>query len=208
MSSFYTDREEFFHAVTHGAGAVLAAFGAGFLIVRALLDGDPWRVVSFAIYGGTLVLLYTASALYHGVTRRPLKARLRLLDHSAIYLLIAGSYTPFLLLRLWGPWGWTLFGVVWAMALAGIGYKLVLLDRFPRVSTALYIGMGWLALLAAGPLLRELAPATLGWLAAGGVVYTGGALIYHLDRIPYAHVVWHMFVLVGSVCHFVAIAGL
>ena len=208
MSGFYTQREELFHATTHAAGAVLAALGAVYLVRQAIVAGDPWRVASFAIYGVTLVLLYTASALYHGVTRHPLKQKLRVLDHSAIYLLIAGSYTPFLLLRLWGPWGWTLFGIIWALALAGVVYKLTLLDRFPRLSTALYIGMSWLAVLAAGPLLQRLAPETLAWLGAGGIVYTVGALIYHFDRIRYAHVVWHFFVLGGSVCHFVAIAGL
>ena len=208
MKGLYSKREELFHATTHGAGAVLAALGAIYLVSRALTLGDPWRVVSFAIYGVTLVLLYTASTCYHAVTRHPLKRKLRVLDHSAIYLLIAGSYTPFLLLRLWGPWGWTLFGVVWAMAIAGVVYKLTLLDRFPRLSIALYLGMSWLAVLAAGPLLQRLDPATLAWLGAGGVVYTAGALIFHFDRIRYAHVVWHFFVLGGSVCHFVAIAGL
>ena len=132
MSSFYTEREELFHAVTHGIGAAAAAVGAAYLILRAMAMGDPWRVVSFAIYGTTLVLLYTTSAFYHGVTTGGLKARLRVLDHSAIYLLIAGSYTPFLLLRLWGPWGWSLFGVVWALALAGVIYKLML-NMLPMV---------------------------------------------------------------------------
>jgi hemolysin III len=205
---FYTKREEVFHAVTHGLGALLALGGAVWLVGRALAAGDPWRVASFAIYGTTLVLLYTASALYHGVRRVDLKARLRVLDHSAIYLLIAGSYTPFLLLRLWGPWGWSLFGVVWALALAGVIYKLTLLDRFPRLSTLLYLAMGWLALVAIVPLMERLTLATLAWMVAGGVVYSLGTLIYHLDRVRYAHVIWHMFVLAGSVCHFVAIARL
>jgi hemolysin III len=205
---FYTRSEEFFHAVTHGAGAILAALGAVYLVTQALGQGDPWRVASFAIYGTTLVLLYTASALYHAVGRLDLKAKLRVLDHSAIYLLIAGSYTPFLLLRLWGPWGWSLLAMVWTVALAGIIYKLTLLDRFPRFSTLSYIAMGWLALAAIGPLFHRLAPATLAWVVAGGVIYTSGTLIYHLQRVRYHHVVWHMFVLAGSVCHFVAIARL
>lgn len=208
MSQPYPDDEEFFHAVTHGLGAALAAVGAAFLVARALATGDPWRVASFAIYGATLVLLYTASALYHGVRTAELKARLRLLDHSAIYLLIAGSYTPFLLLRLRDAWGWTLFGLVWAFALAGVIYKLILLDRFPRLSTMLYLGMSWIALVAGGPLIRQLSIGTLAWLVAGGVIYTAGTLVFHLERVRYAHVVWHMFVLAGSVCHFVAIARL
>jgi hemolysin III len=207
MTGFYTKREELFHAVTHGLGALLAMVGAGWLIWRALAMGDPWRVASFAIYGTTLVLLYTASALYHAVTRREWKARLRVLDHAAIYLLIAGSYTPFLLLKLWGPWGWSLFGVVWALALGGVVYKLTLLDRFPRLSTVLYLAMGWLALVAVVPLVERLSPQTLAWIVAGGVVYSLGTLIYHMG-VRYAHVLWHMFVLAGSVCHFVAIARL
>ena len=208
MSSMYTASEERFHALTHGIGAALAALGAAYLLIRAIAAGDPWRVVSFAIYGTTLVLLYTASAFYHGVTTRKLKARLRVLDHSAIYLLIAGSYTPFLLLRLWGPWGLSLFGLVWGMAIGGIIYKLTMLDRFPRLSTALYLAMAWLAVIAAVPLLDRLSPQTLGWLLGGGVVYTGGTLVYHMNRVRYAHVVWHLFVLVGSICHFIAIAQL
>ncbi|MEX0891929.1 MAG: hemolysin III family protein [Gemmatimonadota bacterium] len=208
MSGFYTLNEERFHAVTHGLGALLAVIGATYLMVQAVAGGDTWRIVSFAIYGTTLVLLYTASALYHAATRQSLKARLRVLDHASIYMLIAGSYTPFLLLRLWGPWGWILFGVVWALALGGVIYKLTLLDRYPRLSTALYLGMGWLALLAAPPLFQRLPTGTLLWLVAGGLVYSSGTLIYHLERVRYAHVIWHMFVLVGSACHYVAIARL
>lgn len=194
--------------MTHGAGALLAALGVAYLVTQALGEGDPWKVASFAIYGGTLVLLYATSTLYHGVTKLKLKARLRVLDHSAIYLLIAGSYTPFLLLPLRGPWGWVLFGLVWAVAVAGVIYKLTLLDRFPRFSTLSYIAMGWMALLAAAPLAERLSPATLAWVIAGGIIYTAGTLIYRLERVPYAHVVWHVFVLAGSVCHFVAISRL
>lgn len=208
MCVFYTRAEEFFHAVTHGAGAVLAAIGGLFLLQEARGTGDPWRLASFAIYGATLVLLYTVSTLYHGVSRPGLKAKLRVLDHAAIYLLIAGSYTPFILLRLRGPWGWTLLALVWAVALAGVIYKLTLLDRFPRFSTASYLAMGWMALAAAAPLAARLGAETIAWILAGGVIYTAGTLIYHYNRIRHAHVVWHMFVLAGSVCHFVAIAGL
>lgn len=205
---FYTEREERFHASTHAAGALLAALGAVYLILGAVATGDPWRVVSFAVYGCTLVLLYTASALYHGTRGSVRKARLRVLDHSAIYLLIAGSYTPFLLLRLRGPFGWTLFGLVWGVALAGVIYKLTLMDRFPRLSTATYLAMSWLSLAAIVPLFGQIGTVTSVWLVAGGVIYTSGALFFHHSRTPYAHVVWHMFVLGGSGCHFVAIAGL
>lgn len=208
MSDFYTRHEERFHSITHGIGAVLAAVGAGYLILRAVQEGDPWRIVSMAIYGVTLVALYTISTLYHGVAKRSLKARLRVMDHAAIYLFIAGSYTPFLLLPLRGGWGWFMFALAWALAVGGVVYKLTLLDRFPRLSTALYLAMGWLALLVIVPLIRQLPPGTLGWLVAGGLIYTAGTLVYHMDRVRYHHVAWHMFVLGGSVCHFVAIAQL
>lgn len=208
MTDFYTRPEEFFHAVSHGVGAVLAAVGAGYLILDAGRDGDPWRIVSMVIYGVTLVGLYTISTLYHGVTTRGLKSRLRLLDHSAIYVFIAGSYTPFLLLPLRGPWGWFVFALAWGMAVAGVIYKLKLLDRFPRLSTALYLAMGWLALLAIVPLVQRLSTTTLAWILAGGLIYTTGTLVFHMTRVRYAHVAWHIFVLAGSVCHFVAITQL
>ena len=208
MSRFYTQSEELFHSITHGAGAVLAAVGAGWLVFQAIGDGDPWRIISFSLYGVTLVGLYTISTMYHGVTARGLKERLRVMDHSAIYLFIAGSYTPFLLLRLWGPWGWVMFGLVWAMAVAGVVYKLTLMDRFPRLSTVLYLAMGWLALAAIVPLIQRLSFTTLAWIVAGGLIYSSGTLVYHMNGTRYHHVVWHLFVLGGSVCHFVAIASL
>ena len=208
MSDFYTRHEEFFHSVTHGIGALLAAIGAVYLIVQAVQDGNAWRVASMAIYGVTLVGLYTISSLYHGVTARGLKARLRVMDHSAIYFFIAGSYTPFLLLPLRGDWGWFMFGVAWALAVAGVVYKLTLLDRFPRLSTALYLGMGWLAVLVIVPLAQRLPGTTIAWIVGGGLIYTAGTLVYHMDRVRYAHVAWHVFVLAGSLCHFVAISQL
>ncbi len=208
MDGFYTEREELFHSVTHGAGALIAAVGAGYLVGEAVSRGDGWRLLAYTVYGATLVLLYTASTLYHAARSRGLKQALRVLDHSAIYLLIAGSYTPFLLLRLRRPWGWTLLVAMWGMAAAGIVFKLNFLDRFPRFSTVMYLGMAWLGLLVGLPLIHQLAPATLAWLVAGGVIYTAGTLLYHLDGIRYAHVIWHLFVLGGSVCHFVAIARL
>lgn len=208
MTDFHSRHEEFFHSLTHGVGAVLAAVGAGYLILGAVQAGDPWRILSMGIYGVTLVGLYTISTLYHGVTTLGLKRRLRVMDHSAIYLFIAGSYTPFLLLPLRGGWGWLMFALAWAMAVGGIIYKLTLMDRFPRLSTALYLGMGWIALLAIGPLMHRLSLTTLAWVLAGGLIYSVGTLVFHMDRVRYAHVAWHVFVLAGSVCHFVAIAQL
>jgi hemolysin III len=208
MSRFYTRHEERFHSLTHGAGAVLAVVGASYLVWKAVAAGDPWRVASMVIYGLTMVGLYTASSLYHGVTSLRLKDKLRLVDHSAIYVFIAGSYTPFMLVPLRGPWGWFMFGLAWALAVAGVIYKLTLLDRFPRLSTILYLGMGWLALIAIGPLVHQLPLSTLVWVVAGGLIYSGGTLVYHMNDVRYAHVAWHLFVLGGSVCHFVAIASL
>jgi hemolysin III len=208
MSRFYTRHEERFHSLTHAAGAVLAVVGASYLVWKAVAAGDPWRVASMVIYGLTMVGLYTASSLYHGVTSLRLKDRLRVVDHSAIYVFIAGSYTPFMLVPLRGPWGWFMFGLAWALAVAGVIYKLTLLDRFPRLSTLLYLGMGWLALIAIVPLVHRLPLSTLAWVVAGGLIYSGGTLVYHMNDVRYAHVAWHLFVLGGSVCHFVAIASL
>lgn len=208
MSRFYSRHEELFHTVTHGAGAILAVVGAVYLVWRAVAAGDPWRVASMAIYGITLVGLYTASSLYHGVTSLRLKDKLRVVDHSAIYIFIAGSYTPFLLVPMRGAWGWFMFALAWALAVGGVIYKLTLLDRFPRLSTLLYLGMGWIALIGIGPLVQQLSFATLAWVVAGGLIYSAGTLVYHMDQVRYSHVVWHLFVLGGSLCHFVAIAQL
>jgi hemolysin III len=197
-------RWELANALTHGAGAIASAVGGAVLIVLAALYGDARGVVSSSIFVATLVLLYSASTLYHAVTRPELKARLKIVDHSAIYLLIAGTYTPFMLVGLRGGWGWSLFGVVWALAVAGVIFKLFFTGRFPRLSTGIYIGMGWLALVAIVPMLERLSPATLGWMVAGGLTYTAGTVFYH-NRKPYAHAVWHLFVLGGSICHFVAV---
>lgn len=197
---------ERFNALTHGTGAVLALVGAITLVAAAALAGDPWRLVSVTVYGTTLVALYTASTLYHA-TRGTTKALLRKLDHASIYLLIAGTYTPFVLGPLRGPWGWSIFGVVWGLALVGIVQDWWQLDKRRIVSLVLYPLMGWLAVVAVVPLVRTLSPAALAWLVAGGLAYTAGIAFYALDRRwPAAHVVWHVFVLAGSACHFVVIA--
>lgn len=205
MNPSDTPREELASALTHGVGALAGAVGALVLVVGAALHGDVWQVVSSAVFGVSLVLLYTASTLYHAARDPRIKARLQILDHCAIYLLIAGSYTPFTLITLRGGWGWSLFGVAWALAVAGVIFKLFFTGRFPRLSTAIYIGMGWMAVVAAGPMLQRLSGATLGWLVAGGLAYTAGTVFYH-NRRPYAHAIWHLFVLGGSVCHYIAVA--
>lgn len=196
---------EKFNALTHLGGAVLAFAGAIVLVVLAALGGDPWRIVSAVIYGVTLSLLYSLSTLYHSV-RGPAKHLLRKLDHHSIYLLIAGSYTPFCLVTLRGPWGWSLFGTVWGLAVLGILQELKP-DRGHRIlSVVIYVVMGWVALVALVPLLRALGPDGFAWVAAGGLLYTVGIVFYALDtRLTHGHGIWHLFVLAGSAAHYVAI---
>ncbi|HYL84473.1 MAG TPA: hemolysin III family protein [Candidatus Angelobacter sp.] len=197
--------EELANAVTHGIGLVLSITGLVILIVLAAMRGSAWRIVSCAIYGGTLVCLYTASTLYHGIPSVRLKRALKIFDHCSIYLLIAGTYTPFLLVNLRGPWGWSLFGVVWGIALAGILFKFWFVDHFQILSTTVYLLMGWLAVIAVRPVLLLVPTTGLVWLAAGGLLYTVGVVFFAWKRIPYNHVIWHVFVLGGSTCHYLAV---
>ncbi len=193
---------ERFNSFTHLAGAGLAVVGAAFLVTQASLAGDPWKIVSFSIYGAMLVALYVASSLYHSVRGRA-KAVLQKFDHCSIYLLIAGSYTPFALVSLRETGGWTLLGAVWALALIGIVQEIWLAKGARVLSLVIYVVMGWLALLVVSPLLLALAPAGFAWLAAGGVLYSVGIIFYVADRRwPHSHGVWHLFVLGGSACHF------
>ena len=199
------EKEERANAVTHALGALASIAGGAVIVTFAARSSDPWNLAGTLVYTITLVMLYSASALYHAARRERRKARLRVLDHCAIYLLIAGTYTPFMLGALRGGWGLTLLAAVWVMAVLGVVYKLFLLGRFPRLSTAMYLAMGWLAVLTLPGLLRELPLQTVLWLVAGGLAYTVGTIFFHSRRIPYAHAIWHGFVLLGSVCHFVAI---
>jgi hemolysin III len=201
-------REELANVLTHGAGAIASVGAGAFLIVLAALGGDALVVVGVSVFVTSLVALYTASTLYHAARSPVLKARLKVFDHAAIYLLIAGSYTPFMIGALRGGWGWSLFGVVWGLAVAGIGLKLVFTGRFQVLSTIMYVVMGWLVLIGIVPLARALDPATLAWLVAGGIAYTAGTPFYHSSRMPYAHAVWHLFVVTGSVCHAFAVGTL
>jgi len=196
---------ERFNGYTHLAGAVLAAAGMAVLVTSSALYHDAWKVVSSVVYGTTLVLLYTISTLYHSLRGRA-KDILRRLDYCAIYLLIAGSYTPFALVTLRGPWGWALFGINWALAVIGIVQELWIGHRTRVFSLLLYVIMGWLVLLASGPLVSALPPAGLYWLAAGGAIYTVGIIFFLFDeKVRHFHGVWHLFVLAGSVCQFVSI---
>lgn len=199
-----TSREEVVNAATHGLGILASIAGGSVLIVLAVLGGSAWNVVGVSIFVASLVTLYTASTMYHVVHSESLKKRLKIFDHCAIYMLIAGTYTPFMIGTLRGGWGWSLFGIIWGLALGGVFFKLFFTGRFNLLSTGIYVAMGWLVVLAAGPLVRTLEPGALAWLVAGGLSYTGGTVFYH-SRIPFAHGVWHLFVLGGSVCHALAV---
>lgn len=197
--------EEIANSVTHGLGLVGAALCAPLLVAGAVRRGDGWHVLGATIFAATLVLMYLASTLYHACPagrRASTKHRLRMLDHAAIYLLIAGTYTPFLLGALRGPWGWSMLGAEWGLAALGIAAKVRYGFRWPRLSTVVYVGMGWLAVIAVRPMLVHVGPVGLTWLLAGGVCYTAGVAFYATDaRLRYGHAVWHLFVAGGSACH-------
>lgn len=207
VPSRYTRGEELANAITHGIGIALSIAGLALLVTMASLYGDAWHVVSGAIFGATLVLLYTASTLYHSFRQPDAKRLLRKFDHAGIFLLIAGTYTPFLLVSLRGAWGWSLFGVVWGLGLVGVALKFWLAGRFNLLSTLVYLGMGWIVLIALRPMLEAVPPGGLWLLLAGGLCYTGGTIFYLWKRLPYHHAVWHLFVLAGSICHWVSIYG-
>ncbi len=199
---YYGER---FNAWTHLLGAVAAFVGAVWLLVVASFDGSPWKIVSVAIYGVTLLALYSISTVYHSVRGRTKKI-MQKVDHLSIYLLIAGSYTPFCLVTLRGPWGWTLFGIVWGLAVIGMLQEIKPRSEARILSIVIYAVMGWIVLVAVKPLLAALGTAGFAWLAAGGVFYTVGIIFFALDsRLRHAHGIWHLFVITGSVLHFVAI---
>lgn len=196
---------ERFNAWTHLVGAVLASIGALCLLVQALWEGEPLKIGSIAVYGASLVLLYVVSTVYHSVRGRA-KAIMRKLDHLSIYLLIAGSYTPFCVVSLQGPWGWSLLGLVWGMALVGILQELKPRSEARRLSLVIYALMGWSAVLALEPLASALGPGGLGWLLAGGIFYTVGIVFFVLDRrLRHGHGIWHLFVIAGSILHYVTV---
>lgn len=205
--SNYSPAEELANAITHGIGIVLSLIGLVLLVTMAGVHGDAWHVVSAAIFGATLVLLYTASTLYHSFRHPETKRLLRKFDHAGIFLLIAGTYTPFLLVSLRGPWGWSLFGVVWGLGLSGVIMKFWLAGRFKVLSTMIYLGMGWIVVIALRPMIAAVPAGGLWLLLAGGLCYTGGTVFYLWKRLPYHHAVWHLFVLAGSICHWISIYG-
>ena len=197
--------EELANSLTHGVGLALSVAGFIVLVVLAAIRGSAWRIASCAVYGSTLICLYTASTLYHGIRSRRLKRVLKICDHSAIYLLIAGTYTPFLLVNLRGSWGSSLFAVIWGLAMAGILFKVWFVEHFSVLSTMLYLLMGWLALVAVKPMLLSVPQSGVLWLLAGGVLYTVGVVFYAWKKIPYSHAIWHGFVIAGSTCHYFAV---
>ncbi len=205
QTTTYTRGEEIANSLTHGAGLLLSIGGLAVLVTFAALHGDAWAVTAGAVFGATLVLLYASSTLYHSLRTPRLKHLVRVVDHVAIFFLIAGTYTPFMLVNLRGPWGWSLFGVIWALAVAGTALKIFFTGRFRILSTLIYLFMGWIVLVAIKPLIGALPRAGLIMLFAGGLAYSLGTVFYLWKRLPYHHAVWHVFVLAGSICHFFAV---
>ncbi len=201
----YWHLEEILNSVTHGVGLALSAAGLVVLVVLASLRGNAWHIVACAIYGTSLILLYTASTLYHAFRGPKVRKVFQKLDHASIYVLIAGTYTPLVLVNLRGGWGWTLFGLVWGLAVAGIVFKALSAGRFEILSTLLYLGMGWLAIIAVNPILKALPDLGLLFLLLGGLAYSLGCVFYLRDAKPFRHLAWHFFVLAGSVFHYFAI---
>lgn len=205
MDAAYPRNEELANRLTHGVGVLLGVAGLVLMVVASARHGDVWHVVSTAIFGATLVLLYAASTAYHSVAGEKIRRLMRKVDHAAIFLLIAGTYTPFVLVTLRGPWGWSLFGVIWGLAVVGVTMKFWFAGRFKLVSTLIYLAMGWLVLIAIKPLMAALPAGGMKFLVAGGLCYTGGAAFYLWKRLPYHHAIWHLFVLAGSMCHWAAV---
>jgi hemolysin III len=200
--------QEFWNALTHGLGAVLSLAAGVTLISLTALHGSGRQLAGAIVFGVSLLMLYTASTLYHAISHHRAKARLKIFDHCAIFVLIAGTYTPFALIGLRDHGGWWLFAVAWTLAAIGIVFKLFFTGRFKGVSTLIYLGMGWMALFALKPMLLAINTTTLVWLFAGGLAYSLGTVFYMSRRLPHAHAVWHLFVLLGSGCHFVAVSML
>ncbi|HOO74409.1 MAG TPA: hemolysin III family protein [Tepiditoga sp.] len=202
QEEFFTTGEEVANSIIHGFGMLFSLAALVLMIIFSALEGTAWHVVSTSIFGVTLLLLYTSSTLYHALTNRKAKNLFQIFDHSSIYLLIAGTYTPFTLVTLRGPLGWTLFGIVWGMAVLGILFKIFFVKRFVFLSTLIYIIMGWMIIIGINPLMQNIDPNGIFWLVTGGILYTLGTVFYIWRKFRYHHAVWHLFVLAGSFCHF------
>lgn len=201
----YSPKEELANTVTHGFALVLSLIGFAVLLFFAITQKGWLHITSCALYGATLVFMYSASTLYHSLNSPRAKNLFRRLDHCAIYLLIAGTYTPFTLINLRGSWGWTLFGVIWAMAVGGIVFRTTCADRFPILAVLYYVAMGWLALVAIKPLFASVPMHGLFWIGAGGLCYMVGIVFYASHRLAYHHAYWHVFTTAGSICHYIAV---
>ena len=205
LTKRYSLGEEIFNSVSHGVGALLAIAGTSVLIAFAALYADAWAVVSSCIYGGSLIILYTMSTLYHAITNTRAKSFFRIMDHNTIFFLIAGTYTPYTLVTLRGPLGWTLFGVVWGAAVLGIVLNSIDLERFKKLSMVCYVMMGWVIILAIKPMSSSLSSLSLAFLLIGGIFYTVGIVFYAIKKVKYFHSVWHLFTIAGSIFHFFSI---
>jgi len=197
--------EEIANSITHSVGFLLSIVGSAILVISACIHGDPWRVVSFSIYASSLIILYAASILCHSFSQGRINRLFKIIDHSAIYLLIAGTYTPFVLIPLRGAWGWSFFGTIWALALAGIVFKIFFVERFHVLSTVIYLLMGWLAIIAMQPIVEKIPFGGISWLVIGGILYSLGIIFYFWKKLPFHHAIWHLFVMGGSICHYFAI---
>jgi hemolysin III len=208
-ASTYSTREEWFNCAVHVVGIAASLAALPLLVLTANRTGDPWLMAGGLVFGLSALLMFTTSVLYHAARDPTVRLRLRRLDHAAIYLLIAGTYTPFTLGALRGTWGWSLAAVIWTLAVLGIVFKTTRLGfRFHRTSVVLYVLMGWLAVVAAKPLMRELSSFELGWLVAGGLCYTAGVVFYLWKGRPYTHAIWHVFVFAGVASHFMAVLSI
>jgi len=205
VETLYTLAEEVAHTVTHGFAMLLSIAGLAILIGFSSQNGDAWHIVSSSIYGASLILLYGTSALYHGITHPSVKALLQRFDHAAIYLLIAGTYTPFLLVSLRESWGWHLFAVIWSLALIGVVLEFTNWKPFEKISLALYLGMGWIILIAINPMLEQVQIDGLVLLLVGGLFYSFGVIFYVWEKLAFNHAIWHVFVMAGSAAHFFSI---
>lgn len=201
----YTLAEEAANAITHGLGAVLSMAGLTMLVIVAAVTQDPYRIIGVTVFGVTMLLMYLASTLYHALPHPPVKRVMRIVDHCAIYLLIAGTYTPFMIVSMRGTWGWSLFLVLWGAAVLGCFFKMFFTGRYEFLSTAMYVAMGWVAVIALKPALEMIPPGALLLLLLGGIAYTGGVVFYVIDRIPYNHAIWHCCVMAGTAIHFAAV---
>ena len=202
---YYSPTEEWINISSHAVGLALSVIALTLLVMHANLNGNVWHIVSFSIFGASLIVLFAASTVYHSAKNPVVRARLRIVDHASIYVLIAGTYTPFTLVTLNGSTGWTIFGITWGMALCGIVLKLFFTGRYSLLSTLMYVFMGWVIIFAIKPLVENLSSEGLFWLVLGGVSYTVGAILYSIKKIKFNHAIFHVFVLLGAFCHFVSV---